>query len=232
VSREIGPRAHLASGPGCSVEHEGEVIHVHVGPVSLRLGRAACEALTTALARAMVTLARARRPRLVLAPPAAPEARATEVQSSARVEQTAQVEQERVEQGRVEQAGQAAPRELAALLAASFSARELAALLGPQERDGLWPWEQVTALAAAMQADPRRWASVAASLDQRYAAWVLRLADAPARAAFAAAREAADPAEFSGILWALLRRRRASLAPITARLGEQLVVAALSPASP
>ncbi|MBK8262021.1 MAG: hypothetical protein IPK80_11885 [Nannocystis sp.] len=226
MSREIGPRAHLASGPGCSVEHEGEVIHVHVGPVSLRLGRAACEALTTALARAMVTLARARRPRLVLAPPAAPEARATEVQGSARVEQG------RVEQERVEQAGEAAPRELAALLAASFSALELAALLGPQERDGLWPWEQVTALAAAMQADPRRWASVAASLDQRYAAWVLRLADAPARAAFTAAREAADPAEFSGILWALLRRRRASLAPITARLGEQLVVAALSRASP
>jgi len=197
------------------VEREGEVIHVHVGPISLRLERAACEALTTALARAMVALARSRRPRLALVrEPAALEAVAPAEERAQRHEQA-----------------HAVTRELAALLAATFTA-ELDALLEPQERDGLWPWERVMALAGAMSVDPRRWASVAASLDQRYAAWVLRLEDAPARVAFAAAREAVKPADFAGILWALLRRRQTSLAPITARLGEQLVVAALARAGP
>jgi len=49
----------LASSPGYRVELvDGAVVHVHAGPLSLRLERAACEALTTTLARAMVHLAR------------------------------------------------------------------------------------------------------------------------------------------------------------------------------
>ncbi|MDC0717068.1 hypothetical protein [Nannocystis bainbridge] len=49
----------LASAPGYRVElGEGGVVLVHAGPVSFRLARDACEALTTTLARAMVRLAR------------------------------------------------------------------------------------------------------------------------------------------------------------------------------
>lgn len=61
----------LASSPGARIELVGdEIVHVHVGPLSLRLERAACEELTTTLARAMVHLARARRraPTLTLLP--------------------------------------------------------------------------------------------------------------------------------------------------------------------
>lgn len=53
----------LASSPGARVELVGAVVHVHVGPLTVRLERTACEELTTTLARAMVQLARAR-PRL------------------------------------------------------------------------------------------------------------------------------------------------------------------------
>jgi hypothetical protein len=42
------------------------VLHVLAGPITLHLDRATCEELTTTLARAMVALARSRRPRLRL----------------------------------------------------------------------------------------------------------------------------------------------------------------------
>lgn len=61
----------LAAAPGYRIElAEDGVVHVHAGPVSLRLERASCETLTTTLARAMVQLARAqpRRPALALLP--------------------------------------------------------------------------------------------------------------------------------------------------------------------
>lgn len=61
----------LASAPGYRVELAGDgIVHVHAGPLSLRLERAACEALTTTLARAMVRLARQppARPSLELVP--------------------------------------------------------------------------------------------------------------------------------------------------------------------
>lgn len=49
----------LASSPGYRVELADDgIIHVHAGPLSLRLAREACEDLTTTLARAMVHLAR------------------------------------------------------------------------------------------------------------------------------------------------------------------------------
>jgi hypothetical protein len=61
----------LASAPGYRVElaHDG-VVHVHAGPLSFRLARDACEALTTTLARAMVQLARTcpKRPALEVLP--------------------------------------------------------------------------------------------------------------------------------------------------------------------
>jgi len=48
----------LASAPGYRIELADDgVVHVHAGPVSFRLARDACEALTTTLARAMVRLA-------------------------------------------------------------------------------------------------------------------------------------------------------------------------------
>lgn len=50
----------LASSENTRVELVDAVLHVHVGPLSLRLERSACEELTTTLARAMVHLARAR----------------------------------------------------------------------------------------------------------------------------------------------------------------------------
>jgi len=61
----------LAAAPGYRVElGDDGVVHVHAGPISLRLERAACEALTTTLARAMVQLARnnPRPPPLALLP--------------------------------------------------------------------------------------------------------------------------------------------------------------------
>lgn len=60
----------LASSPGYRVELVDGAVHVHAGPLSLRLERVACEALTTTLARAMVHLARLapRRPALELVP--------------------------------------------------------------------------------------------------------------------------------------------------------------------
>ncbi len=61
----------LAAAPGYRVElGDDDVVHVHAGPISFRLERAACEALTTTLARAMVHLARnhPRRPSLALVP--------------------------------------------------------------------------------------------------------------------------------------------------------------------
>lgn len=52
----------LAGSPGVRVELADDgLLHVHAGPVTLRLERAACEELTTTLARAMVLLARSRR---------------------------------------------------------------------------------------------------------------------------------------------------------------------------
>lgn len=58
MSERPAPRV-LASAPGYRVELDGDgVVHVHAGPLSLRLARDACEALTTTLARAMVQLAR------------------------------------------------------------------------------------------------------------------------------------------------------------------------------
>jgi hypothetical protein len=51
----------LASSANARVELADDgVLHLHVGPLSLRLERTACEELTTTLARAMVHLARAR----------------------------------------------------------------------------------------------------------------------------------------------------------------------------
>lgn len=67
----MGPPVLLASSPGARVELVGDgVVHVHVGPLSLRLERVACEELTTTLARAMVHLARThpRAPALELLP--------------------------------------------------------------------------------------------------------------------------------------------------------------------
>lgn len=61
----------LASAPGYRVELADDgVVHVHAGPLSFRLARDACEALTTTLARAMVRLARVcpRRPVLEVIP--------------------------------------------------------------------------------------------------------------------------------------------------------------------
>lgn len=61
----------LASAPGYCVELDADgVVSIHAGPLSLRLARDACEALTTTLARAMVQLARTcpRRPVLEVLP--------------------------------------------------------------------------------------------------------------------------------------------------------------------
>ena len=64
------PRALLAESPKCTVEIEGDHLHVHAGALSLRLDRATCEELTTTLAIAMVRLARATpRPALTLVHP-------------------------------------------------------------------------------------------------------------------------------------------------------------------
>lgn len=70
-------RTQLAASPTARVEiGEDGVLHVLAGPLTLHLDRAACEELTTTLARAMIALARSERerraPRLRLVPAAAP----------------------------------------------------------------------------------------------------------------------------------------------------------------
>lgn len=66
-------RTQLAASPTARVEiGEDGVLHVLAGPLTLHLDRAACEELTTTLARAMIVLARSERerraPRLQLVP--------------------------------------------------------------------------------------------------------------------------------------------------------------------
>ncbi|MBZ5710843.1 MULTISPECIES: hypothetical protein [Nannocystis] len=57
MSERVDPVV-LASAPGYRIELADDgVVHVHAGPLSFRLARDACEALTTTLARAMVRLA-------------------------------------------------------------------------------------------------------------------------------------------------------------------------------
>jgi hypothetical protein len=57
--RLIDIRTELAASPRTRVEvGQDGVLHVLAGAVTLHLDRAACEELTTTLARAMVTLAR------------------------------------------------------------------------------------------------------------------------------------------------------------------------------
>jgi hypothetical protein len=80
----IDVRTTLAASAQTRVEigRDG-VLHVLAGPITLHLERAACEDLTTTLARAMVVLARSeprrRPPTLALVPPSA----AQEPESSA-----------------------------------------------------------------------------------------------------------------------------------------------------
>ena len=67
TDRHIEIRTELAASKSTRVDiGEDGVLHVLAGPITLHLDRATCEELTTTLARAMVTLARARRPRLRL----------------------------------------------------------------------------------------------------------------------------------------------------------------------
>lgn len=55
----VDVRVPLAASPGARVElGQDGVLHVLTGPIALSLDRAACEELTTTLARAMVRLAR------------------------------------------------------------------------------------------------------------------------------------------------------------------------------
>jgi hypothetical protein len=70
----IDVRTTLAASRQTRVEIGSDgVLHVLAGPITLHLERAACEDLTTTLARAMVALARReprqRAPTLVLVPP-------------------------------------------------------------------------------------------------------------------------------------------------------------------
>jgi len=65
----IDIRTELAASKRTRVDiGQDGVLHVLAGPITLHLDRATCEELTTTLARAMVALARARRPRLRLVP--------------------------------------------------------------------------------------------------------------------------------------------------------------------
>jgi hypothetical protein len=65
------PSNPLAASPNVRVEHSAGVLHVLCGPITLHLSRAACEELTTTLAKAVVRLARreVERPALALVPP-------------------------------------------------------------------------------------------------------------------------------------------------------------------
>jgi len=62
------PRALVGDTTARVAIDEAGIIHVDVGPISLRLEREVCASLTTILARAMVRLAREEplRPRLTL----------------------------------------------------------------------------------------------------------------------------------------------------------------------
>lgn len=65
----IDIRTELAASKSTRVDiGQDGVLHVLAGPITLHLDRATCEELTTTLARAMVALARSRRPRLRLVP--------------------------------------------------------------------------------------------------------------------------------------------------------------------
>lgn len=67
TERHIEIRTELAASEKIRVDiGQDGVLHVLAGPITLHLDRATCEELTTTLARAMVTLARSRRPRLRL----------------------------------------------------------------------------------------------------------------------------------------------------------------------
>jgi hypothetical protein len=67
TDRPVDIRTELAASKRTRVDiGEDGVLHVLAGPITLHLDRASCEELTTTLARAMVALARARRPRLHL----------------------------------------------------------------------------------------------------------------------------------------------------------------------
>ena len=73
----IDIRTELAASKRTRVDiGQDGVLHVLAGPITLHLDRATCEELTTTLARAMVALARSRRPRLrlVAGPPEGPDA--------------------------------------------------------------------------------------------------------------------------------------------------------------
>ena len=75
--QRIDIRTELAASKRTRVDiGQDGVLHVLAGPITLHLDRATCEELTTTLARAMVALARSRRPRLRLVPEASvrPEA--------------------------------------------------------------------------------------------------------------------------------------------------------------
>jgi hypothetical protein len=67
TDHHIDVRTELAASRRTRVDigRDG-VLHVLAGPITLHLDRATCEELTTTLARAMVALARSRRPRLHL----------------------------------------------------------------------------------------------------------------------------------------------------------------------
>lgn len=65
--QRIEIRTELAASKRTRVDiGQDGVLHVLAGPITLHLDRATCEELTTTLARAMVALARSRRPRLRL----------------------------------------------------------------------------------------------------------------------------------------------------------------------
>ena len=67
TDHRIDIRTELAASKRTRVDMgEDGVLHVLAGPITLHLDRATCEELTTTLARAMVALARSRRPRLHL----------------------------------------------------------------------------------------------------------------------------------------------------------------------
>lgn len=67
TDRPVEIRTELAASERTRVDiGQDGVLHVLAGPITLHLDRATCEELTTTLARAMVVLARARRPRLHL----------------------------------------------------------------------------------------------------------------------------------------------------------------------
>lgn len=107
------------------------------------------------------------------------------------------------------------PREVAELWTACLPGRDL---------DGLWPSSRVADLALALVDEPSLWRAVAGVLEQRLAPWLAPIAARPLRESLALlSREgAADVPALAALVWSLVRRREAALAPVLARVVGEL----------